>query len=153
MKKIVFLTCLLFISALSFSQSRHISATIKKIVFTRDGGVCKCCGSSLELEYDHIVPFSCGGKSTVANIQLLCQKCNRSKSNSCYCKVHNRKVGINCCDDDTVKGSSKSTTNRSSAIKSSASIQCSGRTQKGARCKKMTTNANGRCHLHTKVIP
>jgi hypothetical protein len=33
--------------------------------------------------------------------------------------------------------------------KSSASIQCTGRTQKGSRCKKMTTNANGRCHLHT----
>jgi hypothetical protein len=33
--------------------------------------------------------------------------------------------------------------------KSSASTQCTGRTQKGSRCKKMTTNANGRCHLHT----
>lgn len=149
MKNIVVLISLLFLSALGFSQSRYISATTKKIVFTRDGGVCKCCGSSLELEYDHIIPFSCGGKSTVANIQLLCQKCNRSKSNSCYCKVHNRKVGVNCCDDDSVTGNSKSTTNRLSASKSSASIQCSGRTQKGGRCKKMTTNANGRCHLHS----
>ena len=38
----------------------------------------------------------------------------------------------------------------SSLIKQSAgtSAQCSGITKKGARCKKMTTNANGRCYLH-----
>jgi hypothetical protein len=28
------------------------------------------------------------------------------------------------------------------------SVQCSGITQKGARCKNMTTNCNGRCHYH-----
>ncbi len=149
MKKIYTLLTLLFLSVCCFSQSRYISETTKKIVFTRDGGICKCCGSSLELEYDHIIPFSCGGQSTVANIQLLCKKCNRSKSNSCYCKVHNRKVGINCCDDDAVKSKSHTSTVRTSASKSSASTQCTGRTQKGTRCKKMTTNSNGRCHLHT----
>ncbi len=139
----------LLFSILGYSQSRYISETTKKIVFTRDGGICKCCGSSIELEYDHIIPFSCGGQSTVANVQLLCQKCNRSKSNSCYCKIHNKKVGINCCDDDSVKSKSHNSTVRSSASKSSASAQCTGRTQKGTRCKKMTTNSNGRCHLHT----
>ncbi len=30
----------------------------------------------------------------------------------------------------------------------SSSVQCLGTTKKGARCKKMTTNANGRCYLH-----
>ncbi len=139
----------LLFSIFGYSQSRYISETTKKIVFTRDGGICKCCGSSLELEYDHIIPFSCGGQSTVANVQLLCQKCNRSKSNSCYCKIHNKKVGINCCDDDTVKIKSTTAQVRSSASKSTVSSQCTGRTQKGTRCKKMTTNSNGRCHLHT----
>ena len=27
-------------------------------------------------------------------------------------------------------------------------VQCSGTTKKGARCKNMTTNCTGRCHLH-----
>lgn len=138
MKKLVLLLLLLLISITSFAQSRYVSATTKKIVYTRDGGKCKCCGSSLDLEYDHITPYSCGGSSEVSNIQLLCMKCNRSKSNSCTCKVHNRRVGTNCCD--------KSTT-ISSPGKSAAS-QCTGTTQKGARCKKRTTNSSGRCHLH-----
>lgn len=28
------------------------------------------------------------------------------------------------------------------------STQCSGHTQKGTRCRNMTTNCNGKCHLH-----
>jgi hypothetical protein len=27
-------------------------------------------------------------------------------------------------------------------------VQCSGTTKKGSRCRNMTTNCNGRCHLH-----
>jgi hypothetical protein len=136
MRKIFLLLAILFISISCFSQSRYISETTKKIVYARDGGICKCCGSSLNLEYDHITPFSCGGSSEVSNIQLLCQKCNRSKSNSCICKIHNRRVGTNCCEVNQ--------TNKSS----SASTQCTGTTKKGIRCKNKTTNSNGRCHLH-----
>lgn len=136
MRKLYLLLLLLLISLSGFSQSRHISETTKKIVYTRDGGMCKCCGSSIDLEYDHITPYSCGGKSVASNIQLLCQKCNRSKSNSCYCKVHDRLVGTNCCDDQPVNKSPKTAS------------QCSGTTKKGNRCKNKTTNATGRCHLH-----
>jgi hypothetical protein len=136
MKKIFLLLAILFISFSCFSQSRYISETTKKIVYARDGGICKCCGSSLNLEYDHITPFSCGGSSEVSNIQLLCQKCNRSKSNSCICKVHNRRVGTNCCE--------VTKTNNSSSV----STQCTGTTKKGIRCKNKTTNSHGRCHLH-----
>ena len=135
-KKIFLLTLLLIISICGFSQSRYISATTKKIVFTRDGGVCQCCGSSYRLEYDHITPFSCGGNSSPSNIQLLCMKCNRSKSNSCVCKIHSRTVGTNCCNGKTTK---KATT---------TSTQCTGTTKKGARCKKKTSNSSGRCLLH-----
>jgi len=31
---------------------------------------------------------------------------------------------------------------------SGQSVQCSGRTQKGARCKRMITNSSGRCYQH-----
>ena len=33
-------------------------------------------------------------------------------------------------------------------VNTSNSVQCSGITKKGTRCKNKTTNANGRCHLH-----
>jgi len=137
MKKIFFLllTISLF-NVCSFSQSRYVSETTKMVVFARDGGICQCCGGSDNLEFDHITPFSCGGESAVSNIQLLCQKCNRSKSNSCYCKVHNKKVGTNCCAGQT-------TNNRSNT-----SVQCSGITLQGLRCRKMTRSSSGRCHLH-----
>ena len=127
---------LLLLSVQCLGQSRYISETTKKVVYTRDGGRCNCCGSSLSLEYDHITPFSCGGGGEASNIQLLCMECNRSKSNSCYCKVHNRKVGTNCCSTS------------STSSKASLAQQCSGTTQKGLRCRNRTTNSNGRCHLH-----
>jgi hypothetical protein len=136
LKKRNLLVLLLLVSICGFSQSRYISTTTKKIVFTRDGGVCQCCGSSENIEYDHIIPYSCGGSSDVSNIQLLCMKCNRSKSNSCVCKIHEKTVGSNCCDGKTTKKAS------------TYSQQCSGTTKKGTRCKKRTTNSNGRCHLH-----
>lgn len=144
MKKLYLILSLILFSVSCFSQSRYISDTTKKIVYTRDGGSCKCCGSSDSLEYDHIIPFSCGGSSQDSNIQLLCQKCNRSKSNSCYCKVHNNKVGNNCCDGQTTNTSDESSSKHSS----STTTQCSGTTKKGSRCKNMTTNSNGRCYLH-----
>ena len=128
-KKYLILTLLLF-SVCCFSQSRYVSQTTKKIVYTRDGGICQCCGGTVSLEYDHIIPFSCGGSSNTSNIQLLCKKCNRSKSNSCYCKVHNKRVGSNCCDGKTTKRTAITST------------QCWGTTKKGTRCKKMTKSSN-----------
>jgi hypothetical protein len=82
--------------------------------------MCQCCGSYENLEYDHISPYSCGGNSDASNIQLLCQKCNRSKSNSCYCKVHDKKVGINCCEGTTTNSNQSST----------MALQCSGQQKK-----------------------
>lgn len=41
---------------------------------------CMCCGSSESLSLDHIVPISRGGKNTFQNIQVLCRRCNSTKS-------------------------------------------------------------------------
>lgn len=36
----------------------------------------------------------------------------------------------------------------SSNVNQSVSVQCSGTTKKGARCKRMVRSANGRCYQH-----
>ena len=63
-------------------RTRTISQDVKDRVWNRDGGKCVQCGSNENLEFDHIIPFSKGGANTYRNIQLLCQPCNRSKSDS-----------------------------------------------------------------------
>jgi hypothetical protein len=62
-------------------SDRQISQEVKDRVWRRDGGRCVRCGSKYRLEFDHIVPFSKGGSNSYRNIQLLCENCNRSKSN------------------------------------------------------------------------
>ena len=136
MKKLFLILLIVIFSNSFFAQSRYISQTTKKVVFSRDDGKCQCCGNYEYLEYDHIKPYSCGGSSNVSNIQLLCRKCNRSKSNSCYCKIHNKKVGVDCCSGNTTKKQSQS------------AKQCFGTTKKGVRCKNRTKNKHGRCHHH-----
>lgn len=135
MAKPLLLIIFILTSLFSFSQSRHIQDKTKRFVYSRDMGKCNCCGSSNKLEYDHIIPYSCGGNSSRNNIQLLCQRCNRSKSNSCVCKIHNRVVGNNCCND-------------LNEPKTSSSKQCIAITNKGARCKKKTKSSSQRCNLH-----
>ena len=60
-------------------STRYISKSVRREVWRRDRGRCVECGSRVNLEYDHIIPFSKGGSNTGRNIQLLCQDCNRKK--------------------------------------------------------------------------
>ncbi|WP_418001288.1 adenine-specific methyltransferase EcoRI family protein [Moraxella haemolytica] len=46
-------------------------------------GICKICNEYFtidKMEADHIIPWAKGGKTTFDNCQMLCQKCNRTKS-------------------------------------------------------------------------
>lgn len=59
-----------------------VSNKIRFAVYAKNGNKCCYCGSKNNLEIDHIIPISKGGKSTFDNLQTLCHKCNVKKSNS-----------------------------------------------------------------------
>lgn len=62
-------------------HNRQIPGEVQREVYERDQGKCKQCGSTENLHFDHIIPFSKGGSSkTASNIQLLCAKHNLQKS-------------------------------------------------------------------------
>ncbi len=60
----------------------QIPDDLKHLVWKRDRGRCQKCGSNVELQFDHIIPFSMGGATSAANLQLLCAACNRRKGAS-----------------------------------------------------------------------
>lgn len=66
----------------SDDEREPISDEVKLFVWQRDSGKCVKCGSKERLEFDHIIPLSKGGSNTERNIQLLCEKCNREKSDN-----------------------------------------------------------------------
>ena len=49
-------------------------------VYKRDRYRCVKCGSTVNLEVDHIMPIAKGGKTTFNNLQTLCKRCNMNKS-------------------------------------------------------------------------
>ncbi len=66
--------------SIGYPFSRIIPEGTKNVVWQRDRGQCVSCGSTYNLGFDHIIPFSYGGASADANnIQLLCSSCNSSK--------------------------------------------------------------------------
>ena len=71
----------LFGTEKTIKMSRNISGKVKAFVFERDKGNCVYCGSTENLEFDHIIPASKGGSNTERNIQLACMRCNRVKFN------------------------------------------------------------------------
>ena len=66
-------------------HSRYIPQDVKIRVVIRDNGMCQSpgCFATSNLHFDHIYPYSKGGRSDdVNNIQLLCSKHNWKKSNN-----------------------------------------------------------------------
>jgi hypothetical protein len=70
-------------------QRALMTASLRSFIKERDNHTCQNtpCGISvarephLLLEVDHIIPVSKGGMSAPANLQTLCWRCNRTKSN------------------------------------------------------------------------
>jgi hypothetical protein len=62
------------------AHNRLIPSSVKLEVWKRDGAKCVQCGSKDNLHFDHIIPYSQGGSSLLAeNIQLLCARHNLQK--------------------------------------------------------------------------
>ena len=74
-------------SAFAKEQRTLMTKKLREFIKTRDNHTCCTCGNStnaepnLLLEIDHIIPVSKGGLTEESNLQTLCWKCNRSKSN------------------------------------------------------------------------
>jgi len=64
------------------ARREHIPEEVQMFVWRRDGAKCVKCGSQENLEFDHIIPLSKDGANTAWNIQLLCEACNRAKSDT-----------------------------------------------------------------------
>lgn len=74
-------------SAFAKEQRALMTRKLREAIKSRDNFTCCTCGNSthaepnLLLEIDHIIPVSKGGSTAEANLQTLCWKCNRAKSN------------------------------------------------------------------------
>lgn len=73
-------------SAFAKEQRTLMTKKMREFIKKRDNYTCCICGNStheepnLLLEIDHIIPVSKGGCTVEDNLQTLCWKCNRSKS-------------------------------------------------------------------------
>ena len=61
---------------------RAFTENQKRSAYERQQGICANCHKHFginEMEADHITPWHAGGKTEIANCQMLCRECNRRK--------------------------------------------------------------------------
>lgn len=66
-----------------FLNLRAFADKEKRILYERQQGICPSCAKQFDYEGmqgDHIIPWSKGGKTNLENGQMLCRKCNATKS-------------------------------------------------------------------------
>jgi 5-methylcytosine-specific restriction endonuclease McrA len=63
--------------------TRTAGAALRFAVFRRDSFTCQYCGRrgpDVPLHVDHVVPWSRGGATVLANLRTACSECNLGKS-------------------------------------------------------------------------
>ena len=66
-----------------FLNIRAFTDSQKRTLYEMQKGICPSCKDEfeiLEMEADHITPWSQGGKTELSNGKMLCRECNRRKS-------------------------------------------------------------------------
>jgi len=69
-------------------EKRNIPLRLRLEILKINNYSCVFCGHSpamrqgVSLQVDHIIPFSKGGKTTLNNLQVLCDQCNLGKGNN-----------------------------------------------------------------------
>ena len=62
---------------------REFDDKMKRKKYEEQKGICPFCKEHFEfseMEGDHIIPWSKGGKTVYENLQMLCRMCNNTKS-------------------------------------------------------------------------
>lgn len=73
-------------TAFAKEQRSLMTSKLRQKIKERDKYTCQYCGNSINqepnllLEIDHIIPVSKGGLTEESNLQTLCWRCNRTKS-------------------------------------------------------------------------
>lgn len=66
------------------AERKKMTRALRVQIMQRDNYTCKICGKYMPdevgLQIDHIIPVAKGGKTVPENLQVLCDKCNRKKS-------------------------------------------------------------------------
>ena len=86
------------------NQRALMTKELRRQIIIRDNKICQICGkkcSDFNIEIDHIKPVSKGGKTIPSNLQVLCTKCNRQKSNKWLGEIGSR-LSVEPADTDIV---------------------------------------------------
>jgi len=75
------------------SEGSHIPQALADEVYVRDQGCCtfvgqdgRRCGSTWQVQFEHLIPRAIGGKHTLDNITLHCARHNRLKADQVFGK-------------------------------------------------------------------
>ncbi len=62
-----------------FVKPARSTAFTRFNLFLRDEFSCQYCGTKCEMTFDHVVPRTCGGRTTWENVVASCSPCNLRK--------------------------------------------------------------------------
>jgi hypothetical protein len=87
------------------ARSHHINPKLRLSVLERDGRKCLLCGATQDLEIDHVIPVTDGGKSEIENLQTLCHRCHHADKGSLHVDFRKPFVKEHCreCHRDHYK--------------------------------------------------